>query len=597
MKRKALKTVRMIATLLAILAIGKSPTSALRGDSVAGEQRRWMLDFRVRLEQSGQDHPVEIALEGEWISTITAVRAGAYDMALEIADVHLAGNPAANASREAVEQMRRRLSRRFWATYSNDGTLVAIHFFKDIDPGDRNLLQMIATEAQFVRTDASKMVWNTLERDGAGSYLAIYNWAEPQGVIKRKLKYVHADAEPGAPTNGLHLDVEQSELRFTFDRDGEIKTLEGSERVRMGVLPREVGQLVAVTTTRLTNFQRGKAPELIGSLAAAGSDVLSSPILTHRSDPEKLRAQLDDQLLEGHTTESLIEAATSKASEDRNVAERLAAMFRRRPRVIPEAITLLRKSGPQKRITDALGSAHTPAAVEALGSLAGSVEAATPVRIDALTALVLVQHPSVEAMRIPATLLDDKDAVIASAARIMGGSVARAGRREHPAEADAIDAALILRYRKAQDVEELCNLLAGLGNSVGPEVLAVIEEALRDPRDPVRAAAARALRLADAPEVDRLLSAVITDDRDPHVRSDAIFAATFRRPTGALFQALQRAARGDPFEYVRSSAVTLLRQHPEASPGIAETLAWVAEHDSKTGIRRLGREALASMSR
>ena len=95
-----------------------------------------------------------------------------------------------------------------------------------------------------------------------------------------------------------------------------------------------------------------------------------------------------------------------------------------------------------------------------------------------------------------------------------------------------------------------------------------------------------------------MLSSAITDDHDPGVRSSAIFAASFRHPIGPqLGEALVRVAKTDPVEYVRSSAVTLLRQNPDASPHVAETLAWIAEHDAKPGVRRLAREALTPGSK
>jgi hypothetical protein len=321
---------------------------------------------------------------------------------------------------------------------------------------------------------------------------------------------------------------------------------------------------------------------------------VSSAIVTHKPDPEKLLAQHDAELLEGHTTESLLEAATAKASDEKDLSGRLAALFRRRPEAIPLAIELLRKNGQQKRLTSALGAAHSPAAIEALGALARDQGSLAPLRIDALAALALVQHPSLEAMRLPTALMDDKDANVASAARIMGGALARGGRNEHPAEADAIDAALIARYRKATDFRELSDLLTALGNSVGPAVLPAIEEALHDPRDPVRAAAARALRLGETPEIDSLLSAAITTDSAPRVRSAAIFATSFRHPTVPVAEALIKAAKTDSEEYVRSEAVVQLRAHPSASPDIPDTLAWIADHDTKPGIRRLAREGLAA---
>jgi len=112
------------------------------------------------------------------------------------------------------------------------------------------------------------------------------------------------------------------------------------------------------------------------------------------------------------------------------------------------------------------------------------------------------------------------------------------------------------------------------------------------------AAAARALRLATGPEIDGLLGAAITSDGDAGVRAAAIFAAGFRHPIGPqIGQALVRAAKADPAESVRSGAITLLRENPGASPETAETLAWIAGHDAKPGVRRLAQEALTSMEK
>jgi len=62
---------------------------------------------------------------------------------------------------------------------------------------------------------------------------------------------------------------------------------------------------------------------------------------------------------------------------------------------------------------------------------------------------------------------------------MVSGSLAHAGRAAHAAEAESLDAVLIEHYRKAQQAEELCGLLAGMGNSSGAAVVPVIEAALR----------------------------------------------------------------------------------------------------------------------
>jgi HEAT repeat protein len=140
-------------------------------------------------------------------------------------------------------------------------------------------------------------------------------------------------------------------------------------------------------------------------------------------------------------------------------------------------------------------------------------------------------------------------------------------------------------------------MLGALGNSAGPTVIPVIEQALRDMHAPIRAAAARALRLAPGAEVDRTLASVVTSDSEPGVRADAIFAARFRRPLAApLADALLHAAASDKADYVRSDAVSVLRQNPTASVRIPETLGRVAKLDVDPGIRRQAREALAAFS-
>jgi hypothetical protein len=333
---------------------------------------------------------------------------------------------------------------------------------------------------------------------------------------------------------------------------------------------------------------------LIGSLTAALPEVVSLPVVTHALDTEAARNQRDEELLNGSTTESLLEAAFS-GSSDATLRDRLAAMFRRRPEAAAAALALLRKRGPESRLTDALGGSGSRAAAEALAVLARDPSLPTALRVDGLTGLALTQRPSADSMRVAADLLDDADPRVASAARILAGALARAGRAEHPHEADAIDAALIERYRKTVDEKELADLLGGLGNSASATAGVVIEAALRDSRISVRAVAVRALRLTRGPEVDRLLSTALTTDSDPRVRAGAIFAAGFRHPLdSALSEAVLRAARTDASDSVRSSAVTLLARAPHASPQIAETLAWVAENDARLGIRRQARQALDS---
>ena len=574
---------------------GQSDTPA---PPAPGDQSRWSLTFTVRLEQAAATTPIQIRLTGEWTSTTSAVRKGEYDAALQLSSASVSGEGVSSAA-DAIAPFEQRLMRPFWATYREDGSLLAMHFPNDADPSDRNLLQMIATHSQLVQRGPERPVWTVLERDGAGRYLAIYHRPEPNIVVKRKLKYIETDGVAG-DGQALNIGIERSELRFALDDRG-VAALDGTEHVRMS-FPTSASdsavkrQLAALAEIHLANLRRSRNPELIGSLGRARPGVVTAPVVTHSADPTTSLATNDASLLDGYTTEALLTAATAGGG-DQMLPERLAALFRRRPEAAAAAFRLLREGGADKRLTDALGTAGSAPAIDALGRLAHDRKMPSALRRDALTALTTTQHPGPQAMRVPAALLDDSDAQVRSTARFVSGVVARAGRAENPVEAEAIDTALIARYRNAHDAEEMTELLGGLGNSVGPQAVPVITEALRDDREVVRAAAARALRLASGADVDGLLAATITADRHPLVRADAIFAAGFRRPLSPVIgEALRVAAKDDPIGYVRSNAVTLLRRSPGVVPGIAETFAWIADHDSKPGIRRLAQEALAALA-
>jgi hypothetical protein len=560
-----------------------------------GDQSRWSLDFRVRLEQNSAP-PIDLHLVGDWVSTIVAVRPGEYDAQLQIADVRFTGDAAKSASADALADLRLRLSRPFWATYRADGGMLAIHFFRNVTPADCNLLQMIATELQLVQPDSTRPSWTAQERDGAGEYVALYAMPQPNRIMKRKLKYLYTDGVAGAPEGTIRIAIDQSDVTFSLAANGSIQAVDGTSRMHMELSPDQAGDLAAVMEIHIGNLRTARTPDLVGSLARTLPNVTSSPIVTHKADPAEVRAQADDRLLKGYATESLLAAAFAKGAVDTALSDRLTALFRRRPEAASIAVAMLSKNGAQRRLTNALAVADSPVAITALATLARDPALAENLRVDAIDAFVQMQHPTAEAMRVPATLIGDPNPAVRSAARMMSGALARAGRSAHPAEAEAIDTALITLYRNARETRQTVELLSALGNSAGPSVVPVIEEDLRDSRASIRAAAARALRLAPGSETDRLLATIIVSDRDPIVRADAIFAARFRRPLPApLADALLRTASADVVDYVRSDAVALLRQNPAASPRILETLASIADRDANAGIRRQASEAIASI--
>jgi hypothetical protein len=488
---------------------------------------------------------IEVHLMGDWTTTVVAVRASEYDEQMQIENLQFAGDAVKNASASSLAELRARLSRPFWATHRDDGGLVEMHFYRDQNASDRNLLQLIATELQLVQPESKRNSWTAEERDGAGEYSALYVMPQPDRILKRKLKYVYTDGAAGAQANGMRVDVDQSDITFSLTPGGQVKEVDGANRVRMSFSGDQTEKLAAATEFHLNNLRSGHAPEFVGSLEGAHGNLVDSPVVTQRRDPASARKEADERLLQGYTTEAILTAAFAK---DDNVAsmDRLTALFRQRPRAASTAVAMLKEEGPKRSVTNALGAAGSPSAVAALNALAHDPAAAETLRLDAILAFVQIQHPSAEAMRAPGNLLNDANPKIRSAARMMSGALSHTGRVEHPREAASIDDSLVVLYRSAHETHERIEFLGALGNSAGPSIIPVLEKALHDPATAIRGAAARGLRLAPGSEIDRMLAAVITSDPDASVRADAVFATRFRHPLPAsLADALLQSASTD----------------------------------------------------
>ena len=568
-----------------------------------GAQSRWSLDFRASMEQSSA-HPIEIRILADWTSTVAATREGEYDARLQLAHIQFAGDTVKGAPESSIADLRSRLSRPFWATYRCDGGLLSMHFLREETPSDRNLLQMIATELQLVRPASARNSWTAQERDGAGEYSALYVTPAPNRILKRKLKYLYMDGVAGAPADAVRVSVESSDITFSLTPDGMVQSIDGTNRVRMDLAQNQPEKLAAVTEFHASNLRTGKAPELVGSLDLEREfpNVVDSPVVTQRLDAGAMRVDADERLLKGYTTEAILATAFAKDSTttpaDRpGRLDRLTALFRRRPEAAPAAVKTLLQNGPQRSVTNALGAAASPSAVAALNGMAHNPALSEMQRVDAIVAFVQMQHPTDKAMRVPVDLMNDPNATIRSAARLMSGALSRAGRAENAAEADEIDATLVDLFRNASNSSEKAELLGALGNSAGPSVVPVIQESLHDSTAAIRSAAARGLRLAPGPDVDRILATAITSDPDSAVRADATFATRFRHPISAsLAGALLSAASTDHARFVRSDAIAAVRENPNASPEILLTLKQIAENDPDAGVRRQAVDALESIS-
>ena len=532
-----------------VLAVGCLRSAANCAPPQVGQQFRWTLSLQAGLQDQAGGPRQSIALSGEWRSTVVAVRPDSYDVRFQLASVHIEGSKAKRIDAKELSLAQERLSRPCWATFGQNGALRMVHFAKEVSPSDRNLLQMIAAESQFVPADTA--VWTAIERDGAGSYLAIYQRLGPFRVRKKRLKYLDGtSASPALPAV-----IEESQAEFAFTPEGAIAALDGVQQVRLSIPGAAGNSLTTRIELHLGNLRAGLDPVLARSLAIP-KQVEHLPIEAHQPDPRAAQASMDRKLLAGRSTGEILAGA---ARNDPAANQRLAALFRRRPESIPLALRSFAAGGGAQAIASGLAEAGTTRSIGALSAVAHDETRAVGARVSALSALAGIREPAADAMRIPADLLEDRNPQVRNAALLAAGALARAGRSAHPAESDKIEAALAERYRAAKTAAESTEMLAALGNSAGPRAAALLAVSLKDSREDVRAAAARGLRLVPGAAADSLLAETVRKDPSPAVRSAALFAIGFRLPLRAVLRdAVLSAAKHDAADMVRNRALSLL---------------------------------------
>src|SRR6476659_7841323 len=142
---------RMRAAALAVVTFMLFVRPAAAAPPVVGQQYRWALTFRASLEGNAGAPPGVAALEGEWRSLVVAVRPDSYDVRLQLSVLKVAGTRGGAVTAKERELAQARLSQPFWITCSTAGAVQSVHFLADVPASDRNLLQTLATETQFVQ--------------------------------------------------------------------------------------------------------------------------------------------------------------------------------------------------------------------------------------------------------------------------------------------------------------------------------------------------------------------------------------------------------------------------------------------------------------
>jgi hypothetical protein len=433
-------------------------------------------------------------------------------------------------------------------------------------------------------------------------------------LSKRKERYLELVGAQASPANVSSLNlvprVAASEGRVMLAPDGRPTGISLRDELRIEGAQAPVGSHSTLSLDAVS-VTAAPAPKLEDAYAAmhripadgAYGDAPSAEALDRSrikglTFAEAVR-RLEERAPKGGAAPSVAADADDTApppvgAEDSGLFIALAAIFRQQPATVPLALQKIRSgSVAAPALLDALGSASSPAAQDALIELMTSPSTSAKVRSRAGSVLVRTNAPTDRSIAALKALLA-KEPFNPKALYGLGTFSRRlrdAGDEKRAAELGEF---LATKLAAATTVSPILTTLRAIANSGYGGALPKILPLLTDKREQVRVDAVRSLQSMKDPRVDDLIVARVKSDASNAVRISGIQAAQVREPSDILVRGLLAAATSAEDPHVRYRAVeVLLRWAPRRSELKAE-LSRLAGSDQERRIRDRISSGLAS---
>ena len=490
-----------------------------------------------------------------------------------------------------------------------DGKVRTLHLPSGMPAMPANLYRELAAELQFAVSSSAR--YTAEEYDTTGQYEAEYTpLPGARHFSKKKLRYVGmlgaqvANAMlPSAPVQAAP-QVVSSEGDVTLSAAGRPLVIHSKNQVLFS------GAQVPVGSTTVVSLE-ADVEQALPAPSPDFSAILAKTIAVAANEPFGGQAaidSLDDARIHGETFDTLyaslsaapaVTAPGAEVSDDKRTVDAkahvfiaLGALFRRQPPTVELALSKIRKNAPgAAELLDALGSASSPAAQDALLALARDNALEPKLQTRVLRSLARTQRPTPGAVAAFEGLLV-KNPFDAVGLYGLGTYSRRLRDAGDLLRANAIGDALLRRLHTATNEPDLIVVIEALSNAGYAQSFASLQRYVSNPSEPVRVAAVRALQSIKDPQVDRVLATAVTSDTSSEVRISAINAAQVRAPSDPLATALTAAALEASDPHVRFRAVELMGQWLPRWPSFRSTLEGVASKDSEGKVRDRAKAAL-----
>lgn len=569
-----------------------------------GAQRSYLVDMQIEaaLEAGATNTnnvppaaPMQLSIKGQWVETFVGGLAGTarYHVILSDSKVLVGRHPAG--------ALRGELETPFYFERDNVGAVQGFYFDRSTTDLARGILKSAVAMRQIVVRPGQE--WTTKELDPTGEYEAQYTRGPgPAEIRKRRTGYTRLCTARGLrPTADVGSAEVKDDTRMTLTDKEELERIETTAQTKVRTaegLPTAIGKLQGslvfrdrrIDTSMLEDFQSRR-----GELERV--EMLTKPDVSPSAEAWR---ESDAQVVGKSTLADMVHALQKLPVEDRRgraeAMAKLRADFRLRPEDTRKAARLVETTPVEdgKAITAALGGAGTPEAQRALVAVVDNARVPLPVRLNASTAILLLEQPEPVVVGELQRQMHDPNEHIRGASSLALGSVLQRLAEDHAAEHDRGLDSLIASFQNATTPGERVMALRSLGNSGHARVVPLAWQAYSDEHIDVRVAAVHAVRFVPGAQAEELLSKAMLDDSEAHVRIQAIETVTAHRFVPAYFAAYDAVLSGDQFPLVRRAAVQSLSKASHAPQAIE--MLQRAETDPSEDVRVVATLALHKSS-
>jgi Lipoprotein amino terminal region len=493
------------------------------------------------------------------------------------------------------------------------GRVSELQFASDESGVIAGIYREIGSYLQFATTTNGESQYQAEEWDTTGQYVADYHRAGESGNWqRRKLRYLGIlGAQRAATLMPIKIvpAVLASDCQAQLLASGRPGQIHAHDELAISGTQVPVNSKTTLTLEAGPSAAAGALPDLSAEAKRLVKVAVDQPFGTPGSidalDDARIHgltyAKVTQQLLGLADAEHAARAAGASVSvaAQQSIEQRqqlfvaLAALFRRNPETVPQAVAQVRAKSPISEVLlDALGSSGSGAAQEALAQLANDQKLEPKVRERALMALARTPRPSDAAIAALKAQLE-KDPFKTGALYGLGTYARHLRDSGDTEKMTSIGDYLVQRLADARNVVPyLLAVLGAIMNSGYDRALPAVTPFLSDAREPVRVAAVRSLQSMQSSQINGLLAGALQSDASSDVQISAIDAARVREPDDTLTHALSGAATQATDARVRYRAVDLIVQWLPKRADLRSTLAVVASNDKEPSVRARAQAAL-----